>query len=68
MDDYVRGRMIHVLSSIYSFISAMIVAIPALLKKEAIVLIALMLLDGAAISYIKEHAGHVQVDEYHPHG
>lgn len=66
MDDYVRGRMIHVLSSIYSFISAMIVAIPALLKKEAIFLIALMLLDGAAISYIKSM--HVQVDEYHPHG
>lgn len=44
----------------------MIVAIPALLKKEAIFLIALMLLDGAAISYIKSM--HVQVDEYHPHG
>lgn len=46
----------------------MMVAIPALLKKEAIVLIALMLLDGAAISYIKEHARHVQMDEYHPRG
>lgn len=57
MDEYVRGGMKHVLSSICSFISAMIVAIPALLKKEAIVLIALMLLDGAAISYIKEHVG-----------
>ena len=57
LDEYVRGWMKHVLSSICSFISAMIVAIPALLEKEAIVLIALMLLDGAAISYMKEHVG-----------
>ena len=40
----------------------MIVAIPALLKKEAVFLITFML------SYIKEHAGHVHMDEYHPLG
>lgn len=40
----------------------MIVAIPALLKKEAVFLITFML------SYIKEHAGHVHMDEHHPLG
>ena len=56
------GWMKHVSSSTYSFITAMIVAIPALLKKEAVFLITFML------SYIKEHAGHVHMDEYHPLG
>ena len=70
LDDCVRGWMKHVISSTYSFITAMIVAIPALLKirRNRSNLIALMLLDGAAISYIKEHAGHVHRDEYHPRG